>query len=393
MDFILNLPDSKLPSYILCILVLLLIVLKDVNLRQNQKIGVTYLASFIMILLGWIEIWWGVFILFLADFALLELFTDDTEKTALFGVIYKTLDCLYKLFMEYYCFLFVGAVVVLSIGRSVIQSHDELPIGDDVVCWFCNESNLLSMLVLVIASAFILAAILLLSRMKFETKPVTSIMKELRGVDIYDVPIEKMGTKFNMLVAFEDKTFLDRNINSHTVLSPLIMRGALKYINKRTLLHSLQTAKKIFSRGYGTIEMQLIRNIGVERGYDTCVLRRKVFEVLYSSLIFNGYRRQFAANSDSAKNYKYWLLWCYMQKVPVKFSRRFFPAELSTAEQIFGKNFESLSLEEFFVWCISLEFFALIGPKTIMKRESIIIGYSLSESKIDTAVRHAYKAK
>ncbi len=393
MEFILDLINDNLPSQILCLLILLVIALKDIKLRQNLKVGVLYLMSFIMVLMGWVEINLGIAILVLAEFALLEIFAEDVEKRSLFGIGYKIIDCIYKLFIEYYFILYIGSIVTLTIGELVVRRCDNLLIQNGASCWICSWQSTFATWVVLLASVLILAAILCITRMKFETKTVTDIMHTLKAVNIYSVPVKDMETKFNMLVAFEDKTFLDRDKYSHTVLSPLIMKGAIKYINKSTLRKPLQTMRKIFSRGYGTIEMQLIRNIGVERGYDTCVLRRKVFEIVYSTLIFNSYRRQFSNESDSVQNYKYWILWCYIQKVPVKFSRRFFPAQLSTAEQIFGKDFEELSLEEFFVWCISLEFFALIGPKTVMKRESIIVGYSLNQKKIDTVVSRANGAR
>lgn len=390
MEFILNLTDNNLPSQVLCVIVLLIIVLKDIKLHQNFKVGVLYLASFIMILMGWIEVYLGVIVLVLAEFALLEIFTDDIEKRSLFNVIYKTIDCAYRLFVEYYFALYLGAILIMGSGELVIRNWDHLIVQGS---FLDNQQSMFAACVVLLSSALILAAILCITRMKFETKTVTNIIGTLNTVNIYSVPVENMRTKFDMLATFEDKTFFDRDQSSHTVLSPLIMKGAFKYIDKNTFKKPFQTLRKIFSRGYGTIEMQLVRNIGVERGYDTCVLRRKTFEIVYSNLIFNSYRKQFARGSDSVRNYKYWILWCYLQKVPVKFYRRFFPTEQSTAQQIFHKDFEELSLEEFFVWCISLEFFALIGPKTVMKRESIIINYELNRSQIDTAIEMAYKAR
>lgn len=393
MEFILDLINDNLPSQILCLLILLIIAMKDIKLHQSLKVGVLYLASFIMILMGWVETYLGVAMLALAEFALLEIFTEDVEKRSLFGIGYKIIDCAYKLFIEYYFILYIGSIVTLTVGELAVRSCNDLLIQSSISCWVCSWRSVFAAWVVLLASVLILAAILCITRMKFETKTITDIMCILKTISIYSVPVKDMETKFNMLVAFEDKTFLNRDKYSHTVLSPLIMKGVFKYINKSTLRKPFQTMHRIFSRGYGTIEMQLIRNIGVKRGYDTCVLRRKVFEIVYSTLIFNSYRRQFSNGSDSAQNYKYWILWCYIQKVPVKFSRRFFPTQLSTAKQIFNKDFEALSLEEFFVWCISLEFFALIGPKTVMKRKSIILGYGLNQSRIEAALVKAYNIK
>lgn len=356
MEFLLDLIDDNLSTQILCIIILLIIVLKDVRICQNLKVGILYIASFVMILMGWVEIHIGVAILILAEFALLEIFTEDDEKRSLFGLRYKIIDCVYKLFAEYYFTPYLGAVAIMTVGELIIRECNDVFAQSSVLGYVCSWQSNFAACIVLIASGLILAAVLCLTHMKFETKPVTEIMNILRTVSIYSVPVDDMGTKFRMLVAFEDKTFFDRNEDSHTVFSLLVMKGAFKYININTLKQPLQTLRKIFSRGYGTIEMQLIRNIGVKRGYDTCVLRRKAFEVVYSTLIFNGYRRQFSNWSDSVRNYKYWILWCYIQKVPVKFSRRFFPTERSTARQIFGKDFEELSLEEFSAWCISLDF-------------------------------------
>lgn len=393
MEFIFDLIGDSLPSQVLCIIVLLVVALKDVKLYQGLKVGILYLVSFIMIFMGLVEIYVGVGFLLLTEFALLEIFTDDVEKRSLLGVGYKILDCLYKLFVEYYFILYLGSIAILTVGESMSRECDILFAQNGTLCWFYDWQDSFAVWAVLLASTLIIVAILCITRMRFETKTVTEIMNALRLVDIYSVPIDDMKTKFDMLIAFEDKTFLDRNEGSHTVLSPLIIKGILKYINKNTLKRPFQTVCKIFSRGYGTIEMQLIRNIGVKRGYDACVLRRKVFEVVYSTIIFNSYRKQFSKESDSARDYKYWMLWCYIQKVPVKFSRRFFPAKSSTARQIFSKDFKMLSLEEFFVWCISLEFFALIGPKTVMKRESIVVKYGLDQSKIETALKKAYRTK
>lgn len=393
MEFILDLIGDGLPSQVLCILILFIIALKDVKLHQGLKVGILYLVSFVMIFMGLVETCVGVGFLLLAEFALLEIFTDDVEKRSLLGVGYKILDCVYKLFVEYYFALYLGSIAVLAVGESMIRECNSLFAQDGILCWLYDWQDTFAVWVVLLTSVLIIAAILCITRMKFETKTITEIMDVLRAVDIYSVPVNDMETKFGMLVAFEDKTFLDRDKGSHTVLSPLIMKGVFKYVNKTALRRPFRTVCKIFSRGYGTIEMQLMRNIGIERGYDTCVLRRKVFEVIYSTIVFNCYRKQFSEDSDSVRDYKYWMLWCYIQKVPVKFSRRFFPAKLSTAQQVFGKDFEVLSLEEFFVWCISLEFFALIGPKTVMKRESIMVEYGLDQSKIEAALKRAYKVR
>lgn len=395
MEFVLDLvkPDS-LPSQFLCLIILLIISLKDVKLSQNLKVGVLYLASFIMTLAGWIEVWLGVAFLLLASFLVLEVFTDDPEKKTLFNFAYKLIDCLYRLIVEYYLCLYLLSIIVMFIGNSLVVSCQNSPFNNSLLNDICADTSTFSASIVILATILVASSLLCITRMKFETKNITNIIHELSLNDIYYIPTETMRTKFAMLVAFEDRTFFSRAENSHTILSPTIAKGALKYITVHQVLHPFRTLKKIFSRGYGTIEMQLIRSVGVLHGYDRCKIRRKFFEIIYSTLIFNSYHQRFSEYNGDSNQYRAWILWCYIQKVPVRFRRRFFPINSSTtSQQIFGKSFEDLTLEEFFVWCLSLEFFAMIGPKTINRREDIIIEYSLKHDDINSALAKAYNVE
>lgn len=392
MEFILDLvkPES-LPSQVLCLIVLLIVSLKDVKLSQNLKVSVLYLASFIMTLTGLVEVWLGIVFLMVASFIVLEIFTDDPDKKTLFSFIYKLIDCFYKLIFEYYLCLYLLSILVLFLGNNIVISCQNHTLGSHLLSGICADTSIISIWVIIIASVLIISSLLCITRMKFETRNITSIMYELNPGSIYYVPIETMRTKFTMLVAFEDKTFFSRAENSHTVFSPIIVKSSLRYITAHHFLHPFRMLRKIFSRGYGTIEMQLIRSVGVLHGYDQCKIRRKFFEVIYSTLIFNSYCECFAEYNGNSNQYRAWILWRYIQKVPVRFKRRFFPTDNSTtSQQVFGKRFEDLTLEEFFVWCLSLEFFAIIGPKTVNRREDIITKYSLKRGDIDNALVRTY---
>lgn len=137
MEFILDLVGDSLPSHVFCLLILLVIALKDLKLHQNLKVRILYLVSFIMILMGWVKIYLGVAILILVEFALLEIFTEDIEKRSLFGMGYKVIDCMYKLFIENFEMLsleefFVWCISLeffALIGPKTIMKRESIIVG------------------------------------------------------------------------------------------------------------------------------------------------------------------------------------------------------------------------------------------------------------------------
>ena len=66
---------------------------------------------------------------------------------------------------------------------------------------------------------------------------------------------------------------------------------------------------KMKVRGCSTLEMQLIRNIGIEKGYDKCIIRRKMFEFVYTYIFFNGLR-DYYENTQNSKRREFKNLFC-----------------------------------------------------------------------------------
>lgn len=111
-----------------------------------------------------------------------------------------------------------------------------------------------------------------------------------------------------------------------------------------------------YIRGYGTIEMQVIRNIGLDLGSYRLIIRRKLFELLFSQAVFNSYINQLSRNSPARNNIKNWILNCYLNLVSVKVDDIVCRPKKgkSTFQQLFGKDFSKLTEEEFFIWCLGL---------------------------------------
>ena len=163
------------------------------------------------------------------------------------------------------------------------------------------------------------------------------------------------------------------------------------------------TSREYFScywRGYSTIEMQLIRTVGLDVGSWKHICKRKIFELVYAQIVFNSYIRLYRNDKNLASNYKRWILASYVANVSVGFgNKRLFPVfcdgvlEKNTLSQLFNtekdglQSFSSVSDEHFFIWCLGLRCFNDgIGPVAIGYYSDLITSLELDVNKIDRLV-------
>ena len=125
-------------------------------------------------------------------------------------------------------------------------------------------------------------------------------------------------------ISIEDKRYFEREAYSFFSVKYIIslikgkiasQRGGKKVIY--VLVNGNRFIKNIFdeSRGYSTIPMQLVRSLGIKRGYNY-KYRRKIFEILYSRMFFKGIERMFNEDKVTQRKYfKEYLLYIYFHKV------------------------------------------------------------------------------
>jgi len=135
---------------------------------------------------------------------------------------------------------------------------------------------------------------------------------------------DKLYEACNILVSIEDKRYFEREAYSFFSVKYIIslikgkiasQRGGKKVIY--VLVNGNRFIKNIFdeSRGYSTIPMQLVRSLGIKRGYNY-KYRRKIFEILYSRMFFKGIERMFNEDKVTQRQYfKEYLLYIYFHKV------------------------------------------------------------------------------
>lgn len=102
---------------------------------------------------------------------------------------------------------------------------------------------------------------------------------------------------------------------------------------------------KKFLRGYSTVEMQLLRTLAIEEGYDY-IIRRKIFEVLYARLFLKNLRKYYQKCDCDVDEFKDFLLYLYLRVAPC-LNRG---GETRVKEVIMSrKKIEDYSKEELFI--------------------------------------------
>lgn len=136
-----------------------------------------------------------------------------------------------------------------------------------------------------------------------------------------------------ILSEIEDKSYFERK-TTYNFLS----REFVKYkINEKRMDYNGKMQKNRFStrrvmkkinkdfkeglvlRGYSTIEMQLIKNIGIKRGFlrKKYLITRKIYEVIYTKIFFSGLRTYYESNQYGKIEYfKKFIVYIYLHNVP-----------------------------------------------------------------------------
>lgn len=133
-------------------------------------------------------------------------------------------------------------------------------------------------------------------------------------------------------------------------------------------------------RGYSTPEMQLLRTIGVVRGYEKYKFQRKVFEILYSKIFFASLKEYHKANTYlSLDHYRQYLLSVYFQTVLTRIHGSYCRPFSSAFED--KLDICSWSLDGFFVACLGLSF-REVSDYNLNLFDGIIKEFGLSRSRI-----------
>ena len=271
--------------------ILYILINKDFN--KNQKIVMIYIFIYSLKLFNIIELKALIIGISIVSFIYMEFLTeDDTKNTLLSNVIYKIIDYIYKVIFEYSAVYFCIALFLIS---KTIQNNfkiiETLNLNIPVID---VKINIISILIL-------FYAINNITSQKFEINSFKYIKGKMDEAFVWkNVKRNNIDSlKLNMLIDVEDKSYFIRkntyNFFSFEFLNYKIKKliNKLKYIKndnnilkKKTLSNINIRIKNIkkYIRGYSTIEMQIIRTLGIKYGYENHIFCRKIFEIVYSKI-------------------------------------------------------------------------------------------------------------
>lgn len=318
------------------------------NFNTQQRIMLMYTITYVCCLLNILDAKVALIMMTLLLFIYLEYLTEDYYKLKIVRKIYyKILDAMFLMIFQYYYIFFVLAV---SLQTNYIRM---------IVDWkYYNE------ICFVISFIMVFFCIHETSIQRFEILPITDIMKVINQNPVYQFPYNEINAdKYTILTEIEDKSYFKRK-NSYNFLS--LEFAKYRILRFRTYInhyHGKEKIKRVMYaaehyaaitkhvRGYSTIEMQLIRNIGLRTGYN-CVMRRKIFEFVYTKIFFCSLKQFFIDNYyNNRQHYKEYLLWLYFRVVKTKINgKAVMPASLAFTDD----KMESWSKEGIFIVCMGL---------------------------------------
>lgn len=164
-----------------------------------------------------------------------------------------------------------------------------------------------------------------------------------------------------------------------------------EWITKKIIY--LKVRIKRYTRGYSTIEMQLIRILGYEKGLVLGkphnigeafkILKRKIYEIIYAKLFFDGMKRNLGISSNTSY-FRYYIVYIYLHTVQTTLNgKRFAPLD-----KVFGEV-------EVWNWPDEALFIIILGlngrritEKRVLLYEHIIDKYQLNRELINELVKN-----
>ena len=348
-------------------------VISYTNFKETQRMYILYLFTYATAFFEIFRIAVSILLLLLITFFFLEYLSEDTKKlTLITNIVYKFYDYIFMMFFQYHFFWIFLAFVILHLSHYP-SSYQTLLRVLSIIPLFRGTHLAISQ--------------------PFKIKNITDMCEVFEKYPPYQFEYrESMQEKFDLLCAFEDKTYFQRKasyscisfeyikyyLKNHGFPRRNFFKKVLSNVSTPQKLYS--TGSQLFKRGYSTPEMQLLRTIGVLRGYDKYKFQRKIFEVLYSKIIFSSLKEYHKANTYlRLDHYRHYLLYVYFQTVMTKINgQQCTPLSSAFKNQSDVSNW---SMDGLFVACLGLSF-RKVSDYQLALFSGIIDAFGLSTTHI-----------
>ena len=265
----------------------ILYILLNKDFDKNQKIVVIYVFVYSLKLFNIVDLKILLIGLGVVSFLYMEFLSEDDIKNRLLSNIKsKFYDYMYKLFFEYSVTYFCIAMILMS--KTFQTNFKILEIINIEAPIIGVKVNFLSLL-------FIVITINNITSQKFETYSFKHIKNKMDEIALWsNIKASNINSlKLNMLIDIEDKSFFERSKSYNFFSIEFFKYKTKKILSKfkktnnsfkkidRKKICSLKNIKKIkkYIRGYSTIEMQIIRTLGIKYGYENHVFCRKIMKL------------------------------------------------------------------------------------------------------------------
>lgn len=372
-------------------------ILINAGFEKKQKIIIIYICSYCLKLFNIMDFKIIIMILSIVSILYIGFLSKDNIKNIILNNIwYKFKDWVYKIIFEYSGIYFLLSMIIIT---------DTIKAKIQLISFFYINIPIINIDINIISIILLIWTLNNITSEKYGTNQFTVIKKGMDNVTLWTkIEInQKDIEKMEMLIDIEDKSFFIRE-NSYNFLSIEFLKyqldkfkitknavkcniqknGCLKCIKK--VISKRYIAKKIINkfksaiRGYSTIEMQMIRTLGIKYGY-SYKLYRKIYELIYSKIFFKSLRKYMNKcylDTKGHGRFKEYLLTVYIGIAPIYINGKHYKSML----EIWNKQkLCEISKEQFLISILGLSG-KIISPDIIYDYSNIIYRYDIDENKL-----------
>lgn len=271
----------------------------DIN-EKYKKIVLMYLVTYIANILNIVPTLQSYTILLIALFLEIEFLNDTFKKQIINSIFDEIIDFLYTMISQYALFSF-SLSLLLSSDLVKNEVFKEVSIIAPVLS--------LTMLYFSCKNA---------SSEEFKTATFSEIKCKMDSIENYRgfQREEKYIRGPYCVLGIEDNSFYLRGerytfLNSY-YLQKYYLWKFMNMIKRFCRASQKKNSVKKFVRGYSTIEMQLLRTLAIQNGYN-CIFRRKVYEIIYSRLFWKNLRLYYKKCNCDTDQFKDYILYLYLR--------------------------------------------------------------------------------
>lgn len=341
------------------------------SFEEYQRVILFYLVSFFAGIACVMRLWQISVLSFLTMFFMTQYFTEDiAKKNIVLKLRYKIADFLYNAFFMHHLMIYFVSLGFLFVSHIIS------------IQW-------MKIIFLLLSAVAIFMCVHIAAVRPFDVISLSELRKKFDKHLIYRIDFSAdMKKRFDILCEFEDKTYFERT-NAYNFLTRefigIKFQRVMEYIKYNKSVKTIYNAgvefiqNSIIVRGYSTLEMQLIRILTVNSDYKKHIIRRKIYELIYTTVFFSSLKDEYERHIyPNCCHFREYLLYVYCNNVTtVVDGKRQLMVDYFDKE----KDVSKWELEKMLIACIGLNGRVLRADNMFLY-DDIIDEYNLSRKRL-----------